>query len=65
MSSVEIYTTSLCGFCFAAKRLLDNKGVSFTEIVQDQLDQKMYLEKAAQKPLQLIQVGFVLNNLVS
>ncbi len=32
MSSVEIYTTSLCGFCFAAKRLLDNKGVSFTEI---------------------------------
>ena len=33
--------------------------VSFTEIVQDQLDQKMYLEKAAQKPLHLIQVGAV------
>ena len=32
MSSVEIYTSSLCGFCFAAKRLLNQKGVSFTEI---------------------------------
>ena len=32
MSSVEIYTSPLCGFCFAAKRLLNKKGVSFTEI---------------------------------
>ena len=32
MSNVEIYTSSLCGFCHAAKRLLTKKGVSFTEI---------------------------------
>jgi glutaredoxin 3 len=32
MKQVEIYTTQLCGFCFAAKRLLTKKGVSFTEI---------------------------------
>ena len=32
MSNVEIYTSSLCGFCHAAKRLLAKKGVSFTEI---------------------------------
>jgi glutaredoxin 3 len=32
MKSVEIYTTPLCGYCFAAKRLLNEKGVSFAEI---------------------------------
>lgn len=32
MQPVEIYTTPLCGFCHAAKRLLSQKGVSFTEI---------------------------------
>jgi len=29
---VEIYTSPLCGFCHAAKRLLKQKGVSFSEI---------------------------------
>lgn len=32
MPSVEIYTSPLCGFCHAAKRLLKSKGVEFTEI---------------------------------
>ena len=32
MQPVEIYTTPICGFCLAAKRLLSNKGVSFAEI---------------------------------
>lgn len=32
MQPVEIYTTPICGFCHAAKRLLTQKGVSFTEI---------------------------------
>lgn len=32
MKTVEIYTSSLCGFCHAAKRLLSQKGVSFAEI---------------------------------
>jgi glutaredoxin 3 len=32
MKPVEIYTSPLCGFCHAAKRLLNQKGVSFTEI---------------------------------
>ena len=31
MQTVEIYTSPLCGFCHAAKRLLNQKGVSFTE----------------------------------
>lgn len=32
MQTVEIYTSPLCGFCHAAKRLLTAKNVSFTEI---------------------------------
>lgn len=32
MKPVEIYTSPLCGYCHAAKRLLTQKGVSFTEI---------------------------------
>lgn len=32
MQTVEIYTSPLCGFCHAAKRLLTQKGVSFSEI---------------------------------
>ena len=32
MQPVDIYTTPICGFCHAAKRLLSQKGVSFTEI---------------------------------
>ena len=32
MNTVEIYTSPLCGFCFSAKRLLSQKGVTFVEI---------------------------------
>jgi glutaredoxin 3 len=32
MKPVEIYTSPMCGFCHAAKRLLTDKGVSFSEI---------------------------------
>ncbi len=32
MKPVEIYTTPICPYCHAAKRLLTKKGVPFTEI---------------------------------
>ncbi|WP_375229403.1 glutaredoxin 3 [Roseobacter sp. S98] len=32
MKNVEIYTSPLCGFCHAAKRLLNQKGVDFSEV---------------------------------
>ena len=32
MNPVVIYTSPLCGYCHAAKRLLTQKGVSFSEI---------------------------------
>jgi glutaredoxin 3 len=34
-AEVVIYTTGYCGFCFAAKRLLDGKGVGYREIAAD------------------------------
>ncbi|MDG1029819.1 MAG: glutaredoxin domain-containing protein, partial [Alphaproteobacteria bacterium] len=30
-AAVEIYTSKFCGFCVRAKKLLTQKGVSFTE----------------------------------
>ncbi|MCB1481184.1 MAG: glutaredoxin 3 [Rhodobiaceae bacterium] len=32
MKDVTIYTQALCGYCTAAKRLLERKGAQFTEI---------------------------------
>ncbi len=32
MAEVEIYSSMLCGFCYRAKKLLENKGVSFKEV---------------------------------
>lgn len=32
MATVEIYTTPICGFCHATKRLLDSKGVSYSNV---------------------------------
>ncbi|MEM0987835.1 MAG: glutaredoxin 3 [Pseudomonadota bacterium] len=32
MKPVEIYTTPICPFCIMAKRLLDRKGIAYTEI---------------------------------
>ncbi len=32
LAEVDIYTTPFCGFCYSAKKLLEGKGVRFTEI---------------------------------
>ena len=32
MAKVEIYTSPLCGFCYRAKTLLNEKGVDFDEV---------------------------------
>lgn len=31
MAQIEIYTSPLCGYCHAAKRLLNSKGAAFVE----------------------------------
>jgi len=48
MKSVEIYTSPLCGFCHAAKRLLTAKGVTFSEVdVLSQPDRKSEMTQRA------------------
>lgn len=48
MKPVEIYTSPLCGYCHAAKRLLAEKGVSFAEIdVLAQPDRKVEMIQRA------------------
>lgn len=32
MANVTLYTSPLCGFCHAAKRMLTDKGVSYAEV---------------------------------
>ncbi|MEJ6389843.1 glutaredoxin 3 [Gymnodinialimonas ulvae] len=32
MTQIEIYTSPLCGYCHAAKRMLTEKGISYSEI---------------------------------
>jgi len=32
MAPIEIYTTRYCSYCFAAKALLQRKGVPYTEV---------------------------------
>lgn len=32
MAKVEIYTTMLCGYCYRAKKLLQERGAAFDEI---------------------------------
>jgi len=32
MAKIEIYSSPFCGFCHMAKRLLNKKGVEYTEI---------------------------------
>jgi len=48
MQQVEIYTSPLCGFCHAAKRLLNKKGVTFSEInVMTRPDRKQEMMRRA------------------
>jgi len=35
MPEIQIYTTNICPYCMMAKRLLDKKGASYTEINVD------------------------------
>jgi glutaredoxin 3 len=35
MSEILIYSTSICPYCMMAKRLLDKKGLTYTEINVD------------------------------
>jgi glutaredoxin 3 len=48
MAKVEIYTTQFCPYCFRAKRLLQERGIEFTEIdvMMDSARRKEMMERA-------------------
>jgi glutaredoxin 3 len=47
MAEVKIYTKTFCGYCVAAKRLLDSKGVKYVEIdVSIDRDTRRWLAEA-------------------
>lgn len=47
-ANVTIYTTSYCGFCTRAKRLLAQKNVAFKEVdVEERPDLRAWLIKAS------------------
>ncbi|WP_097458885.1 glutaredoxin 3 [Mangrovitalea sediminis] len=59
MSSVMLYTTRYCPFCVRAKRLLDSKGVTYTEIAVDddyRLRQEM-MQKSGRHTVPQIWIG--------
>ena len=57
MRPVEIYTTPICPYCLSAKRLLDRKGVSYTEIdVSRDPDLRMAMSRRANGRLSVPQI---------
>ncbi|MDH3236090.1 MAG: glutaredoxin 3 [Alphaproteobacteria bacterium] len=48
MAKVEIYTSPWCGYCHSAKRLLDKKGVEYTEydVTVDQGRRREMMERS-------------------
>lgn len=59
MKPVVIYTTPICGFCHAAKRLLDSKGVAYEEIdvMRDTAKKQEMMERSGRRTVPQIWVG--------
>ena len=60
-TDVRIYTTSWCGYCHAAKALLQRRGVAFEEIdcTDDANTRRMLIEKTGQRTVPQIFIGGV------
>lgn len=59
MKPVTIYTTPICGYCAAAKRLLDQKGVSYDEIdvMRDMAKKQEMMQRAGRHTVPQIWIG--------
>ena len=59
MKPVLIYTTPICGFCHAAKRLLDGKGVAYEEIdvLRSAEKKQEMMEKSGRRTVPQIWIG--------
>ncbi len=59
MPEIQIYTTNICPYCMMAKRLLDKKGVNYTEINVESkpgLREKM-MQKTKRRTVPQIYIG--------
>ena len=59
MTNIIMYSSSLCGFCRAAKQLLQRKGLEFEEVLVDQQPQLRadIMRKSGQRTVPQIWVG--------
>ena len=56
---VTIYTSALCGYCHAAKKLLDGKGIAYTQIAIDRQPEKRQemMDRSARRTVPQIFIG--------
>jgi glutaredoxin 3 len=56
---IVVYSSPFCGYCSAAKRLLDKKGVRYTEIdvIADPDQRKVMMERSGRRTVPQIFVG--------
>jgi glutaredoxin 3 len=61
MADVKIYVTTYCGYCFAAKRLLKQKGIAFEEIdcTRDPETRKWLMDTTGRRTVPQIFIGGV------
>jgi glutaredoxin 3 len=61
MPEVKIYVTTYCGYCVAAKRLLEAKGVAYQEIdcTRDPETRKWLIETTGMRTVPQIFIGGV------
>ena len=59
MSRVEVYTTSHCPYCHAAKALLDNKGIKYKEIdvTEDPLMKQRVMDELGWRTVPIILIN--------
>ncbi len=59
MPDIIVYSSSLCGFCHAAKNLLQSKGLGFEEILVDQQPdlRAELIRKSGQRTVPQIWIG--------
>lgn len=55
-ANVEIYTSPTCGFCIAAKKLLDDKQIAFneTDVANNQALRNELIEKTGHRTVPII-----------
>ena len=58
MTEILIYTTKICPYCTMAKRLLTQKGVSYTEInVDDAAAREAMMQRTQRRSVPQIYIG--------